>query len=272
MTTITSVIAIKQISKRYGSKNTNQVYALNNISFTMQEGEFIGIMGASGSGKTTLLNVISTLDTPTEGMISIAGTDITRMKARELSDFRAKQLGFIFQDFNLLDNLTVFENIALPLSLQDTPAGEIRSKVMQVMEKLGITDLAEKYPAMISGGQRQRTAAARAIVHKPALLLGDEPTGSLDLKNAVSLLETMKRLNEEDNISILMVTHDAFSASYCGRILFIQDGQLVKELHRSGSREIFYKKILDVLGDYGSTAAQAAAERVPVVSSRSERH
>jgi len=260
MTTSNPVIDIRQISKIYGSNKANQVYALNNISFTMQEGEFIGIMGASGSGKTTLLNVISTLDNPTEGTISIAGTDITQMKARELSDFRAQRLGFIFQDFNLLDNLTVYENIALPLSLQDVPAGEIRIKVRQVMDNLGITALAEQYPAMISGGQRQRTAAARAIVHEPALLLGDEPTGSLDLKNAVSLLETMKRLNEEQRISILMVTHDAFSASYCGRILFIQDGQLVKELYRTGSRESFYKQILDVLGDYGSAAAAAASD------------
>ncbi|QGQ95561.1 ABC transporter ATP-binding protein [Paenibacillus psychroresistens] len=257
--TTTPVIDIKQISKIYGGKNANQVYALNNITFTMQEGEFIGIMGASGSGKTTLLNVISTLDNPTNGTISIAGTDITRMKSRELSDFRAQRLGFIFQDFNLLDNLTVYENIALPLSLQDVPADFIRSKVSQVMEKLNITVIAEQYPSMISGGQRQRTAAARAIVHKPALLLGDEPTGSLDLKNAVSLLEMMKRLNEEDRISILMVTHDAFSASYCKRILFIQDGQLVKELYRSSSREIFYKQILNVLGDYGSTAAEGIA-------------
>ncbi|OBZ12521.1 ABC transporter ATP-binding protein [Bacillus sp. FJAT-26390] len=259
MTTNAPVIDIRQISKIYGNKKENQVYALNNISFTMQEGEFIGIMGASGSGKTTLLNVISTLDNPSEGTISIAGTDITRMKAHELSDFRAQRLGFIFQDFNLLDNLTVFENIALPLSLQNVPASEIRGRVQQVMDNLGISALAEQYPAMISGGQRQRTAAGRAIVHEPALLLGDEPTGALDLKNAVSLLETMKRLNEEQQISILMVTHDAFSASYCRRILFIQDGELVKELHRTGSRESFYKQILDMLGDYGASAAAAAA-------------
>lgn len=258
MTTRTPVIDIRQISKMYGSKSENQVYALNNISFTMQEGEFIGIMGASGSGKTTLLNVISTLDKPTEGTITVAGTDITGMKERELSDFRAQRLGFIFQEFNLLDNLTVYENIALPLSLQNVSEAEIGRKVNQVMEQLGILALAEKYPAMISGGQRQRTAAARAIVHEPSLLLGDEPTGSLDLKNAVGLLEMMKRLNEEHHISILMVTHDAFSASYCKRILFIQDGELVKELHRTGSREVFYKQILDMLGDYGSTAAAAA--------------
>ncbi|MGO4546105.1 ABC transporter ATP-binding protein [Paenibacillus sp. 2TAB23] len=257
--TSTPVIAIKRLSKIYGSSPVNQVYALKDISFTMQEGEFIGIMGASGSGKTTLLNVISTLDNPTEGTISIAGTDITRMKSGELSDFRAEQLGFIFQDFNLLDNLTVYENIALPLSLQNMAVGQMKSKVNEVLEKLGISLIADKYPAMISGGQRQRTAAARALVHKPALLLGDEPTGSLDLKNAVSLLETMKRLNEEDRISILMVTHDAFSASYCGKIVFIQDGRLVQELHRTGSREVFYKQILDVLGDYGKAAASATS-------------
>ncbi|WP_028559703.1 ABC transporter ATP-binding protein [Paenibacillus pinihumi] len=246
------VIDIRQVSKLYGGKHENKVYALNNVSFTMVEGEFIGIMGASGSGKTTLLNVISTLDQATEGTVMIAGTDITRMKSGQLSDFRAKQLGFIFQDFNLLDNLTVHDNIALPLSLQDVPAAEIKQKVKHVMENLGIAELADKYPATISGGQRQRTAAARAIVHEPALLLGDEPTGALDSKNATSLLETMKKLNEEQNISILMVTHDAMSASYCRRILFIQDGRLVKEIVRLGPRESFYQEILGVLSEYGS--------------------
>lgn len=270
--TTTPVIEIKNLSKIYGDKSTNQVYALNNMTFMMQQGEFIGIMGASGSGKTTLLNVISTLDAPSEGNISLAGTDITKMNANELSDFRAQRLGFIFQEFNLLEHLTIYENIALPLSLQDMPADEIESKVKQVMEKLNITALAEQYPATVSGGQRQRTAAARAIVHKPALLLGDEPTGSLDLKNAVSLLETMKRLNETDRISILMVTHDAFSASYCSRILFIQDGELVKELHRTSSRELFYKQILDVLGDYGSAAAAAGAAKETGQRHDSERH
>ncbi|GGG64394.1 ABC transporter ATP-binding protein [Paenibacillus radicis (ex Gao et al. 2016)] len=265
---IKPVIEMNKVSKIYGGKTENQVFALNDVSFTMQEGEFIGIMGASGSGKTTLLNVVSTLDHPTEGTVAIAGTDITRMKARELSDFRAQRLGFIFQEFNLLDNLTVYENVALPLSLQDLPVHQIMDRVGKVLEQLGIAELADKYPATISGGQRQRTAAARAIVHEPALLLGDEPTGSLDTKNAVGLLEQMKRLNEQQQISILMVTHDAFSASYCSRILFIQDGRLVQELYRLGSREAFYKQILNVLGDYGAAAAEAAAKELSAVEDR----
>jgi len=246
------IVDIRNVRKLYGKKNQPSFLALDDISFLMQDGEFVAVMGPSGSGKTTLLNVISTLDSISQGSIRINGTDIAGMKEDELADFRSRQLGFIFQDFNLLENLTVYDNIALPLSLQDMPAGDIAVKVQRVLNTLGITDIADKYPAEISGGQKQRTAAARAVVHEPALILGDEPTGSLDSKNAASLLEVMKSLNENQGISIMMVTHDAFSASYCSRILFIQDGRLYKEIRRTSTREVFYSQILAVLAQWRS--------------------
>ncbi|HDR4895289.1 TPA: ABC transporter ATP-binding protein [Bacillus cereus] len=247
-----SVVNVKSIQKIYGKKGGNQSHALRDVSFSIQEGEFVGIMGPSGSGKTTLLNVISTLDAATDGIVEIDGIDITKMKQGELSDFRSQKLGFIFQDFNLLENLLVYENIALPLLLQGVPSKQIGPKVKRVAEMLGISEILSKYPSEVSGGQKQRSAAARALVHEPAIILGDEPTGALDSKNATSLLEVMKNLNEEQGVSIMMVTHDPYSASYCKRILFIQDGELFKEIHRDGTREAFYKDILDVLADLGT--------------------
>ncbi|EJR71848.1 hypothetical protein IK7_06172 [Bacillus cereus VD156] len=244
-----AVIKVENVKKTYGKQGENQSHALNNVSFSVREGEFVGIMGPSGSGKTTLLNVISTLDKATDGVIEIAGTDITKMKQDELSDFRSQKLGFIFQDFNLLENLSVYENIALPLSLQGVPSRNIKPKVEKVAEMLDISSILPKYPAEVSGGQKQRTAAARALVHEPAIILGDEPTGALDSKNAKSLLEAMKNLNRKQNVSIMMVTHDPYSASYCERILFIKDGGLYKELHRTSDREIFYKEILNVMAN-----------------------
>ncbi|MGH0610170.1 ABC transporter ATP-binding protein [Bacillus cereus] len=243
------VVKVENVKKTYGKQGENQSHALNNVSFSVREGEFVGIMGPSGSGKTTLLNVISTLDKATDGVIEIAGTDITKMKQDELSDFRSQKLGFIFQDFNLLENLSVYENIALPLSLQGVPSRNIKPKVEKVAEMLDISSILPKYPAEVSGGQKQRTAAARALVHEPAIILGDEPTGALDSKNAKSLLEAMKNLNRKQNVSIMMVTHDPYSASYCERILFIKDGGLYKELHRTSDREIFYKEILNVMAN-----------------------
>ncbi|PEW04850.1 ABC transporter ATP-binding protein [Bacillus cereus] len=247
-----SVVNVKSIQKIYGKKGGNQSHALRDVSFSIQEGEFVGIMGPSGSGKTTLLNVISTLDAATDGIVEIDGIDITKMKQGELSDFRSQKLGFIFQDFNLLENLLVYENIALPLLLQGVPSKQIGPKVKRVAEMLGISEILSKYPSEVSGGQKQRSAAARALVHEPAIILGDEPTGALDSKNATSLLEAMKNLNEEQGVSIMMVTHDPYSASYCKRILFIQDGELFKEIHRDGTREAFYKDILVVLADLGT--------------------
>lgn len=249
----TSVLDVKNVRKIYGKKGENQSHALKGVTLTIEKGEFVGIMGPSGSGKTTLLNVISTLDRPTDGVIEIAGTNITQMKQNQLADFRSQKLGFIFQDFNLLENLTVYENIALPLSLQGIASREIGTRVTKVAQTLGIEDILQNYPVQISGGQKQRAAAARALVHQPAILLADEPTGSLDSKNAKSLLETMSNLNANHQVSILMVTHDALSASYCKRILFIRDGQLYTEIHRTGERQPFFKQILDVLAELGAS-------------------
>ncbi|MFY2307190.1 ABC transporter ATP-binding protein [Lysinibacillus fusiformis] len=247
-----SIVQVDNVKKVY---KKSQSPALKNLSFSIQEGEFVGIMGPSGSGKTTVLNVISTLDQATGGMIKITGNDITKMNANELSDFRAKKLGFIFQDFNLLENLSLYENIALPLSLQGVSSKKIKAGVERVSSILAISELLSKYPSEVSGGQKQRAAAARAIVHDPAIILADEPTGALDSKNAKSLLDALLSLNQEQGASILMVTHDAYSASYCQRIIFIRDGELYKEIHRSCSREEFYKEILDVLANIGTEFA-----------------
>lgn len=217
----TPLVNVKSINKVYGKKEERQSHALKNVSFSIQKGEFVGIMGPSGSGKTTLLNVISTLDKATGGSIEIAGIDITKMEQGKLSDFRSEKLGFIFQDFNLLENLSIYENIALPLSRQGVLSCNIGPKVEKIADMLGISAILQKYPSEVSGGQKQRSAAARALVHEPAIILGDEPTGALDSKNVKSLLETMKNLNEEQGVSIMMVTHDPYSASYCKRILFI---------------------------------------------------
>ena len=243
------VVKVNNITKTYGKKGEKQYQALKGISFDVERGEFVGIMGASGSGKTTLLNILSTLDQPTSGTVTINGRDITALKKNEMADFRGQEIGFIFQDFNLLENLTNRENIALPLSLQNVKADQIDGKVNMIAKRLGIESILEKYPAEISGGQKQRVASARALVHNPAILYGDEPTGALDSKSATELLETMKDLNENDKVSILMVTHDPFSASYARRILFIKDGKIGKELRREGkSREDFYQEIIAELG------------------------
>lgn len=244
------IVTINHLQKIYGKKKENEHMALKDISFNVDKGDFVGIMGPSGSGKTTLLNILATLDTATKGEVSITGQDITHLNTNELAEFRAKKLGFIFQNFNLLDNLSIYENIALPLSLQNESSVNIRTMVEKIAATLDITRILNNYPNEVSGGQQQRAAAARALVHQPSLLLGDEPTGALDSKNAKSLLESMKALNEEQLVTILLVTHDAFSASYCKRILFIKDGMLFKEIHRQGTRHDFYKEILAVLEEY----------------------
>lgn len=244
------IVTINHLQKIYGKQKENEHMALKDISFTIDTGEFVGIMGPSGSGKTTLLNILATLDTATKGEVTITGEDITQLKTNQLAEFRSKKLGFIFQNFNLLDNLSIYENIALPLSLQNESSVNIRKMVEKIAATLDITRILNNYPNEVSGGQQQRAAAARALVHQPSLLLGDEPTGALDSKNAKSLLESMKALNEEQLVTILLVTHDAFSASYCKRILFIKDGMLFKEIHREGTRHEFYKEILAVLEQY----------------------
>lgn len=242
-----TVLEVSHIQKVYGKKGEKQHEALKDISFDIQEGEFVGIMGPSGSGKTTLLNILSALDSPTNGDIKISGATLNGLKESELSDFRAKNIGFIFQDFNLLENLTMRQNIGLPLSLQGVSASKTKNKVKEIAKVLDIERILGSYPTEVSGGQKQRVAAARALVHNPNLLLGDEPTGALDSKNAKNLLEALRGLNEDYKTTILLVTHDAVSASYCKRILFIQDGLIYRELHRRGTQQEFYQEILAVL-------------------------
>ena len=246
---MTKVVQVDNVTKVYGKRSEKKYEALKGITFDVKQGEFVGIMGASGSGKTTLLNILSTLDQPTSGKVLINGRDITDLNKNQMADFRGQEIGFIFQDFNLLDNLTNRENIALPLSLQNVKSREIEPKVDKIARRLGIKEILAKYPAEVSGGQKQRVAAARALVHDPSILYGDEPTGALDSDSATELLETMKDLNEEEKVSILMVTHDPYSASYAQRILFIKDGKIGKELNRNDkNREEFYQEIITELG------------------------
>lgn len=249
MTTQSTIVAVTDVRKVYGKANEKQYEALHDVSFQIQAGEFVGIMGASGSGKTTLLNILSTLDQPTSGSVKINQQEITHLRGNQLADFRAKEIGFIFQDFNLLENMTAYENIALPLSLQNISAKKARPLIEKIAATLGISEILNNYPTEISGGQKQRVASARALVHQPSILMGDEPTGALDSKSAKSLLDTMTKLNQQQQVSILLVTHDPFSASYCQRILFIKDGQIGQELKRGDrSKEAFYQDILGVLG------------------------
>ncbi|GAB6449925.1 ABC transporter ATP-binding protein [Bacillus luti] len=246
-----TVLEAKQLSKVYGTKD-NLYTALESIDLQVKEGEFVGIMGPSGAGKSTLLNILSTIDTPTAGDILIDGQSIVNMKEEELALFRRNHLGFVFQDYNLLDSLTVRENIALPLALAKIKATEIDKRVDTIAKKFGIEQILEKYPYQISGGQKQRTASSRAIVSEPSLIFGDEPTGALDSKSATDLLESFKQLNEQDKATILLVTHDAFAASYCQRVLFIKDGTIYKELHKEElSRKEFFNLILEVLSNIG---------------------
>ena len=241
------VLKVNNLKKYYGN-NINITKALNNISFTVSNNEFVAIMGASGSGKTTLLNTISTIDSVTSGNIIINGVDITNLKEEELSNFRKENLGFVFQDFNLLDTLTIKENIALSLIINKEDKDKIDNLVLDISKKLGIEDILNKYPYEVSGGQKQRCASARALINNPKLILADEPTGALDSRNARVLLETFKEMNEELNATILMVTHDAFSASYANRVLFIKDGKIFNEIIKGQkTRGEFYDEIIDVL-------------------------
>ena len=241
------VLKLKHIQKYYGSKG-NVTKAIQDISFSVQEGEFVGIMGASGSGKTTLLNCISTIDTVSAGHIYLNGTDVTEINEKQIARFRRENLGFVFQDFNLLDTLTISENIALALTINRVPADEIDGRVREIAGKLNITDILDKYPYQVSGGQKQRCACARAIINQPKLILADEPTGALDSHSSQMLLSAIQSINETLGATILMVTHDAFSASYANRILFLRDGTIFTEIFKgSNSRRTFFEKILDVL-------------------------
>lgn len=241
------ILQIKNIEKYYGNRS-NLTKAIDGISFDVEEGEFVAIMGASGSGKTTLLNCISTIDRVTAGHIYIDGEDITKLKGDKLNKYRSRELGFIFQDFNLLDTLTAYENIALALSIQNVKVKQITKRVDEVAKKLDIQEVLQKYPYQMSGGQRQRVASARAIITNPKLVLADEPTGALDSKSAKRLLESFNHLNKKFKTTILMVTHDAFTASYATRVIFIKDGKVFNEIRKGeAERKEFFDKIIDVV-------------------------
>ncbi len=248
---MTTVLECRNLQKYYGDK-TNVTKAIDDISFTVEKGEFVGIMGASGSGKTTLLNCISTIDRITSGHIIVDGKDITTLKSRQFAQFRRDELGFIFQDSNLLDTLTAAENIALALTIKRVPVAQINPMVQAAAHALSITDILGKFPYQLSGGQKQRVAAARALISDPSLILADEPTGALDSKNARILLESLEELNTTQKATILMVTHDSYAASYCHRILFLRDGNIFNELVRGTmQRKEFFSRIIEVVSFLG---------------------
>lgn len=245
------ILRIENVEKYYGNKG-NIVKAIDDISFTVVEGEFIGVMGPSGSGKTTLLNTISTIDEVSSGHIYLGGEDLTEITPKNIAKFRRENLGFIFQDFNLLDTLTAYENIALALQIQNVKAKVIAQRVHEVAHRLDISDILNKYPYEMSGGQKQRVSSARAIITNPKLVLADEPTGALDSKSSKMLLERLQKLNLDYQTTILMVTHDAFSASYASKVIFIKDGKIFNEFDRGNdNRKQFFDKIIDVVSLLG---------------------
>lgn len=244
---MTTILQVKNVSKVYG-KGQATFEALKNITFEIEKGEFVGVMGPSGAGKSTLLNVLATIDSASGGDIVIDNANIAKLSEEKLADFRRDHLGFIFQDYNLLDSLTVRENIVLPLAIAKVKPAEIKQRVETIATQFGIESLLDKYPYQISGGQKQRTAASRALVTEPKMIFADEPTGALDSKSATDLLESMSKLNAQQNATIMMVTHDAYAASFCRRILLIKDGELSKELFRgTKSRKQFFQFILEEL-------------------------
>ena len=252
-----NILRIRNIEKYYGNR-TNLTKAIDNISFDVNEGEFVAIMGASGSGKTTLLNCIATIDRVSAGHIYVEGNDITELNDKQLAAFRRDKLGFIFQDFNLLDTLTAYENIALALSIQKVNYKEIDRRIREMSVKLGIEEILNKYPYQMSGGQRQRVSATRAIITNPKLILADEPTGALDSKSSKMLLERLQYLNNDISATILMVTHDTFSASYASRVIFIKDGKIFNEIIRGNkSRKEFFDEIIDVISLFGGDLSDA---------------
>lgn len=252
-----TILSGRKIRKVYGKKSTAQE-VLKGIDMEVQEGEFVGIMGPSGSGKTTLLNVLASIDKATEGVIEISGHNLRTMKERELSNFRREQLGFIFQDYNLLDTLTVKENILLPLSISNISKKEAEARFQDLTKTLGIDDLANKYPNEISGGQKQRTSAARALISNPSVVFADEPTGALDSKAATALLSNLEKINLDKKVTIMMVTHDAVAASFCSRVLFLKDGQLYTELYKGEKdRTRFFQEIMSTQGVLGGDGYDA---------------
>lgn len=246
-----TVLEAKKIHKSYGNK-FNRQEVLIGIDIKIEKGEFVSIMGASGSGKTTLLNVLSSIDSASGGEINIEGKEMTRLKEKQLAEFRKKHLGFIFQEYNLLDTLTVKENILLPLSISKTPKKEADEKFASVAAELGILELKDKYPNEISGGQKQRTSAARAFIHEPSIIFADEPTGALDSKSASDLLNKLSDLNQKRKATIIMVTHDPVAASFCSRVIFIKDGQIYTQLNKGDqSRQAFFNDIMKTQGVLG---------------------
>jgi len=257
-----SVLKAVDLTKVYGGqRGTVAVRALDSLNLTVEAGEFVGIMGPSGSGKSTLLHLLGTIDSPTSGEIEIGGEELSRLKGDALALFRRRRLGFIFQDFNLMDSLTLQENILLPLALERVPVAEIEQRVAAVAGRLGLMGELQRYPYEVSGGQKQRAAAARALIHRPDLVLADEPTGNLDSRSARALMESLAELNAETKATILMVTHDPVSASYCRRILFIKDGKPFTELRQGADRTALFHQILDVLSAMGGESDDLALAR-----------
>lgn len=244
------IMQVKNISKEYGKKGV-KTRVLNNVSLEIYEGDFIAIMGPSGAGKSTLLNLLSTIDKPTHGSIIMEGVDITKVKNDKLSNIRKNHIGFIFQEYNLLDNMTLMDNIALPLSINGKNPKQIVGKVKQLAELFGIKEHLEKYPYQLSGGQKQRGAAARALIANPDIVFADEPTGALDSKSSKELLMSLKKINEQNNATILMVTHDAFSASYAKQVYLLKDGEISCKLNAGDSRKEFYDRILQLMASLG---------------------
>lgn len=244
-----TILRVESLKKHYG-KDPNITKALNGISFQVVKGEFLGIMGSSGSGKTTLLNCLATIIKPTDGSIQMQEKDLGQLKGNQLADYRGKEIGYLFQNFELLDNLTAKENILLPLSLHKVDANESKVRLELLSQYLDISELLDKFPSQLSGGQRQRVAAARALILDPKIVFADEPTGALDSKNATILMQKLAEMNRVEETTILMVTHDSVAASFCNRILFIQDGKLFHEIRRDyprESQEDFYHRILKVM-------------------------
>lgn len=254
------ILQVKALSKVYPGKVTT--HALTDINFSIEKGEFVGIMGPSGSGKTTLLNVVSTIDEPSSGEVLINGMSPHQMNKSKLARFRRRQLGFVFQDFNLLETLTVAENIVLPLTLDNRKLSEMDSLLQQVADRLGITDILKKRTYEISGGQRQRTAIARAMITSPAIVMADEPTGALDSNASRNVMESLERINQQDGTTLMLVTHDPLAASFCSRIIFIKDGKLAAEIHRGESRQAFFQNIIDTLSFWGGNSHELSGVRV----------
>lgn len=244
------IIEVKHLSKTYGNR-FNQMKVLDNLSFSVDEGEFVGIMGPSGAGKTTLMNILASIALPTFGSVTVDGHDLTALKEDQLSDFRRKELGFIFQEFNLLPTLTAKDNIILPLAIDHIKDDEIELRVQHATTLLGIKEFMQRYPEELSVGQRQRVAAARALVVRPKIIFADEPTGALDSKSATELLYYLSEINQKENKTILMVTHDPYTASYCNRILFIKDGVFFAEVVKRGSRQDFFERVIDMQATLG---------------------